>query len=230
VPPRSFEIPVDTSTTVSALLYPAAATPPLRTAVILAHGAGAPQSHPFMTHFAGGLAKRGADVMTFDFAYMERRRRAPDPAAKLEGCYRAVIEATRGEVESARATLVIGGKSMGGRIASQVVAADAEGLGVAGLVFLGYPLHPPGRPDRMRSGHLPSITAPMLFVQGTRDPLGTPDELRTVLDACRAARLHLVEGGDHSLKIKGKGAPPPEETYAAVQDVIADWLRSLRRG
>ena len=106
--------------------------------------------------------------MTFNFVYMERGRRAPDPAAKLEACYRAVIDTTCVQVPTVRTRPVVGGKSMGGRIVSQVVAADPDALGVAGLVFLGYPLHPPGRPERMRDAHRPSIRVPMLFAQGSR--------------------------------------------------------------
>ena len=113
---------------------------------------------------------------------------------------------------------------MGGRIASQVVAADPDARGVAGLVFLGYPLHPPGRPERIRDAHLPAIRVPMLFVQGSRDPFGTPDELQTVLTRCRDARLHLVDSGDHSLKRKGQGAPGTDEQYEAIQAEIAMWI------
>ena len=118
----------------------------LSTALVLGHGAGAPQLSPFITRFAHGLAHRGIDIVTFSFVYMERRRRAPDQPAKLEACCRAVIETTRERVATARSMLIVEGKSMGGRIASQVVAADPDGLGVAGLVFLGYPLHRPIQP------------------------------------------------------------------------------------
>ena len=222
--PTSFEVSVGAGDTVRALLYPASGSTSLQTAVILGHGAGGPQLSPFMTHFARGLAGRGADVVTFNFVYMERGRRMPDPAAKLEACYRAVIDTTRVQVPTARTRLVVGGKSMGGRIASQVVAADPDARGVAGLVFLGYPLYPPGRPERMRDAHLPAIRVPMLFVQGSRDPFGTPDELQTVLTRCRDARLHLVDGGGHSLKRKGQGAPGTNELYEAIQAEIAMWI------
>ena len=130
----------------------------MQTAVILGLGAGRPQLSPFMTHFAWGLAGRGVDVVTFNFVYMERGRRAPDPAAKLEACYRAVIDTTCVQVPTVRTRPVVGGKSMGGRIVSQVVAADPDALGVAGLVFLGYPLHPPGRQERMRDAQSPLDT------------------------------------------------------------------------
>ena len=133
-----------------------------------------------MTAFAHALAARGADLITFNFLYTERKRKLPDRAPALESCYRAVIDAVREHVDSARRALFIGGKSMGGRIATQVAAADA-GLPMAGLVLLGYPLHPPGRPDRLRDAHLPGVARPMLFVQGTRDAFGTPAELAPIL-------------------------------------------------
>ncbi len=119
---------------------------------------------------------------------------------------------------------------MGGRIASQVVAADTQ-AGVSpivdGLVFLGYPLHPPGRPEKLRAAHLPSITAPMLFVQGSRDTFGTPEELRPVLGGCRAAELFVVDGGDHSFNVRGKNAPTASELHATVQDAIVGWTDRL---
>src|SRR6202023_1634995 len=118
--------------------------------VVLGHGAGADQSSDFMTRFATGLAARGINVVTFNFLYMEQGRRVPDVNKALEVCFRAVIEAVRHK-KVGRGTLLIGGKSMGGRIASQVAAASAPG--VAGLVFLGYPLHPPGSADQLRAKH-----------------------------------------------------------------------------
>ena len=195
--------------------------------MILAHGAGAPQLSPFMRQFAEGLARRGVDIVTFNFVYMERGRRAPDPKARLEATYRAAIETTRAAVTTPGARLIIGGKSMGGRIASQVAASDASPVEVDGLIFLGHPLHPPGRPERRRDAHLPSVAAPMLFVQGSRDTFGTRDEIQPVVDACQAARLHVVEGGDHSLKVRGKNALLLETIYSSIQDAIAEWIAAL---
>ena len=228
-----FTIRLDGGDAVGALDYPAAAdsAAALDATLILAHGAGAPQTHPFMTAFARGLSSRGVGIVTFNFRYMERRRRAPDPAPRLEACYRAVIRAVRERRPGAGHRLLAGGKSMGGRIASQVVAADARAgvsPGVDGLVFLGYPLHPPGRPDRLRSAHLPFVSVPMLFVQGSRDAFGTPDELRPALADCAAAELFLVEGGDHSFRVRGKDAPPPAAVYATMQDAIIDWIGRQR--
>ena len=221
--PTCFEVAIGTDT-VTALWYAADAAVSLQTTVVLGHGAGVSQLSSFMTYFANGLANRGADLVTFDFVYMERGRRLPDHGTKLEACYRAVIDATRTRVPSARTRLVIGGKSMGGRIASQVAAHGDNGVDVAGLVFLGYPLHPPGRPDRLRAAHLSQLCVPILFIQGARDPFGTPEELRPVLAGCQHARLHVVEGGDHSLKLRKKDATHPESVWDGIQDAIVRWL------
>jgi len=134
-----------------------------------------------------------------------------------------VIEAVRKHKQLARNKLAIGGKSMGGRIASQVASAGAGDL--AGLVFLGYPLHAPGKPEKPRSKHLPLIKSPMLFVQGSRDTFGTAAELRPIVKKLARATLHIIESGDHSLKVP-KSAGNQEEVYAAVQDEIARWLKS----
>ena len=229
-----FTITLRAGEAISALEYPAtagtAAAPETAggTTLILAHGAGAPQSHPFMTAFARGLASRGIGVVTFNFLYKERGRRAPDPGPRLEACYRTVIASVRERRSEADRHLLVGGKSMGGRIASQVVAADARaGMppAVDGLVLLGYPLHPPGRPERLRAAHLPSIAVPVLFVQGSRDTFGTPEELDPVLAGCRAAELFVVDGGDHSFKVRGKDAPTEAQIHARVQAAITGWIR-----
>ena len=222
--PTPFSVTLDSGDTICALSYAAATSIALETTAILAHGAGAPQTHPFMTHFARGLASRGLDVVTFNFLYMEQRRRRPEPAARLEACFRAVIDTARRRMASVTPRLIIGGKSMGGRIASQVVAGGDD-LTVVGLVFLGYPLHPPGRPDHPRSAHLPSINVPMLFVQGSRDTFGAPAELRPVLTGCSNAELFVIEGGDHSFKLRGKEARSLDEVYARAQDVIIAWVK-----
>ena len=221
-----FSIPIGAGDAVTGLHYAPVSTS-LETAVILGHGAGASQTHPFMTYFARGLAARGLDSATFNFLYMDQGRRAPDSALKLEACYRAVIETVRARIPSASRRLVIGGKSMGGRIATQIMASDDAPV-VNGLVLLGYPLHPPGRPDRPRAAHLPSIHAPMLVTQGSRDRFGLPDELRPVLGGCRQARLYIVEGGDHSFKITGRGTPTAEEVYDSLLQEIVEWIRGLR--
>jgi len=209
---------------VSALVYATDASKRAAITLMLAHGAGAGQKSPFLVRFATGLAARGIDAVTFNFSYTEHGRRVPDPNRKLEACYRAAIEAVRKHQKLGRNQLAIGGKSMGGRIASQVAAAGGEG--VAALVFLGYPLHPPGRPDELRAKHLPNIRVPMLFVQGSRDAFGAPDELRPILAKLEArAELHVVENGDHSFKVPKRAGISQEAVYDAILDRIARWLR-----
>lgn len=186
--------------------------------LVLAHGAGAGQRHPVMVSTARGLAERGIDVVTFDFPYMAERRRAPDRAPVLEESFRAAIEAARGWSRAGR--LFIGGKSMGGRIATHLGAQGVEGL--HGIVVLGYPLHPPGKPEQLRVAHLPDITAPVLIVQGERDAFGTPAELAPHIDAMQAAvTLHVVTGGDHSLKVRAR---KDDEVYDEVLGVAASWM------
>ena len=193
-------------------------------ALILAHGAGAGQRSPFMTAFAEGLSGLGLDAVTFNFLYTEQKRRVPDKAAALESCYRAVIDAVATRLDAPARTLFIGGKSMGGRIATQVAAADTS-LPVAGLVLLGYPLHPPGRPEQRRDQHLASVKRPMLFVQGERDTFGTPSELASALTPLDPpATLEVVQRGDHSFKVPGAGAREQAVIYDRVQRTIAEWI------
>ena len=163
-------------------------------ALALAHGAGAGRKHPFMVKVAEGLSARGVDVMTFDFLYMHARRRMPDRNDSLEACWRAAIAKARAELAPRR--LWIGGKSMGGRIASHIAAVGEPR--VDGLVLLGYPLHPPGQPEKLRAAHLPQIRVPVLCLQGTRDAFGVPDELRPHFPA--AADIVAIAGG-HSFPV-----------------------------
>lgn len=191
--------------------------------LVLAHGAGAGQASPFMVRVARGLASRGITTATFDFPYMAARRKVPDRAPILEAAWRDAIDAAHGA--RGGAPLFIGGKSMGGRIASQVASQAAAPADIAGLVCLGYPLHPPGRPDQRRDAHLPSIAAPMLFVQGSRDTFGTADEIRALLPRLQRAALQEVPGGDHSLKVHG-GAARQQEVIEGVLDGIRAWVQS----
>ena len=198
--PSELAVRVPPSAGTTALFY-AATGNRVGAALILAHGAGAGQHSSFMVDFASALAALGIDVVTFNFLYTEQRRRLPDRGPVLEACYRAVVDTIRDEVESARRCLFLGGKSMGGRIATEIAAADRS-LPIGGLALLGYPLHPPGRPEQRRDAHLPAVGRPMLFVQGSRDGFGTPAELAPVLGALSPpATLHVVESGDHSFKV-----------------------------
>jgi predicted alpha/beta-hydrolase family hydrolase len=230
--PRAIEIQIDGGETTTAMVYQADRSTRsgsrLPAALILAHGAGAGQRHPFMTGFARALSERGLDVFTFNFLYMERRRHVPDRMPQLVACYDAVIAVAREHMPSAGQRLFIGGKSMGGRAATHVAAANSA-LPVNGLVLLGYPLHPPGRPDQLRDAHLPSVGRPMLFVQGSRDTFGTPGELKPILDRLSPApALHVIDGGDHSFKVGGRDAKKQSAVYEAVQRTIVEWIDGVR--
>jgi predicted alpha/beta-hydrolase family hydrolase len=221
--PDKMRIEVAPNKQVTALVYTAANRDRTDVTVILGHGAGANQSSDFMTRFATGLAARGINIVTFNFLYTELDRHVPDANKALEACFRAVIDAVWHK-KIGHGTLVIGGKSMGGRIASQIAAAGVPD--VDGLVFLGYPLHPPGKGDQLRAKHLSDITVPMYFVQGSRDALGTPDELRPILIELKApADLYVVEGGDHSFKVLKRAGVTQEDAYKVVLDRIELWLR-----
>lgn len=180
-------------------------------ALVLAHGAGHGMDTRLLVDIAEALASRGVAVLRFNFPYMEAGRRAPDPQPRLEACYRAVGSAVAEEFERP----YLGGKSMGGRIASHVVA---DGFPAAGLVFLGYPLHPPGKPERMRDAHLHQIKVPMLFLQGTRDPFATPDLLHRTVEGLTAAQLVEIEGGDHSFKVRGRSTAEVTTELLEVAD------------
>lgn len=217
---ETFGVALEAGGLVTAKTYAATKT---MSRMVLAHGAGANQSHTFLVRVAGGLAERGVETTTFNFPYTEAGRRAPDPAPKLEACFRDVIGAvqTRSVVQG---PIVLGGKSMGGRMASHLAARGEPSI--AGLVFLGYPLHPPGKPERLRSEHLSRIEAPMLFVQGTRDTFGTPAELHRVLEGLRAkVEIFVVDQGDHSFKVPKRAGRTEEEVMTAVLDEIAAFCR-----
>lgn len=190
-------------------------------ALLLAHGAGAGQASPFIVRVAMGLSQRGLATATFDFPYMASGRKVPDRPAVLEAAWKDAIAA--GRLQFPALPLFTGGKSMGGRIATQVAAQGTEGP-VSGVILLGYPLHPPGRPGQRRDAHLPAIREPLLFVQGSRDAFGSGDEIRSLLPTLRAAALHEIEGADHSFKVPG-GAGRQEPVLSAIMDRVAAWAR-----
>lgn len=203
--------------------YPAtdAAAPRL----LLAHGAGAGEDHPWMIRVAAGLAARGIHVVTFNFPYKDAGRPVPDPGPVLEAAF---ADAWAG----AGATFA-GGKSMGGRIASQAAANGLCSPAPAGLVYFGYPLHPPGKPAQRRDRHLAAAGCPMLFLHGTRDAFGAPDEM-TALTARLGpgATLALIDGGDHSL-VRPKRQDPDGRALEGAMDTAAAWMRArigLRAG
>jgi uncharacterized protein len=218
--PTKFDVVLESGGSVTAMTYAAKRR---EGALVLGHGAGAGQTHAFMVGMASGLAERGVETTTFNFPYTQAGRRVPDPVAKLEGCFRDVLAALC--AKSPRARFVLGGKSMGGRIASYLAAAPKKEAPIAGVVFLGYPLHPPGKPEQLRAAHLPSIEVPALFVQGTRDPFGSPDELAPVLRAMKSAVLFPIELGGHSFEVPKSAGRSKEEVLASVMDRVAEFVR-----
>lgn len=191
-----------------------------RATLLFAHGAGAGMETTFMSAFAAGLAARGVRVVRFEFPYMRRQRasggrRPPDRMPILEADFRAAIDA----LGVAAGSLAIGGKSMGGRAASLI--ADAAGVGR--LLCLGYPFHPPARPQQLRVAHLKELRTPALIVQGSRDPFGTRAEVDT-FELSKAIALHFIEDGDHSLEPTRKGGRTREECWQEAMSAIARFL------
>lgn len=167
--------------------------------LVVGHGAGAGMDHPFLAGFCRAMTEHGVATARFDFHYMNAGRRSPDPEPALRAAWNEAFAGVRAMVGGV--PVLAGGKSLGGRIASMCVA---DGMDAAGLVFLGYPLHPPGKTDRLRAEHLARITVPMLFLQGTRDPFAKPELLATVLGGLGdRATLVPIDGGDHSFNVRG---------------------------
>ena len=218
MPARPRRFAVDNGSVSGAVTLP---TGPRRNATaVVAHGAGTAMDHPFLVAFTDGLADRGVAAVRFNFPYTERGDRAPDRAPVLEDCYRAVLRAVRDD-PALSGRLIIGGKSMGGRMASHLAAA---GEAVEGLLFLGYPLHPAGRPLQLRAAHLPRITAPMLFLTGTRDALCPLEALRPVLAGLPSATLHVIDDGDHSFVVRKKSGRTPADVMDELLSATCAWL------
>jgi hypothetical protein len=193
------------------------------TLLALAHGAGGTRSTPQLLRLAESLASGGRRVLLFNFPYSEAGRRAPDRPAALEATVRAVARHVREQLAPAR--LVLGGRSMGGRMASQCVAA---GLACDALLLLAYPLHPPGQPGQLRDAHLPRIGTPMLFVQGTRDAFARSDLLEATLARLQTrARLCSIADGDHSFAVPARSGRKPAEVEAGIAGSIEEWLSAL---
>ena len=193
------------------------------TTVLLAHGSGVPMDSPFMTAFAELLAKRGCRVARFEFAYMAARRtgggrRPPPRADRLIGEYEAAISAL-----GAEGRLVIGGKSLGGRVASLAAQEFFDGSATAGLLCLGYPFHPPDKPQSLRTAHLETLTVPTMICQGERDPFGTRAEVAGYA-LPDAIRLHWASDGDHDLAPRKATGLTDEDNWRAAADAIAGWL------
>jgi hypothetical protein len=220
MPARPITIRVDESRSVSGVLH----VPTKRSgdALILAHGAGTDMTAPLLVAVAEGLDARGVTVLRFNSLQKELGKKAPDTLAKFELAYAAAIEALRAHKPK---RLFLGGKSMGGRVASMLAA---KGTACDGLVFLGYPLHPAGRPEKLRDAHLPQIKAPMLFVTGTRDALSDLALLRPVLARLKkkraSASVHLIDGGDHSFDLLKSAGRTRESVHAEIIAAIHGWI------
>jgi predicted alpha/beta-hydrolase family hydrolase len=188
-------------------------------ALVVGHGAGAGMDHPFIVGFCAALPGQGIAALRFNFPYMEAGRRTPDQAANAVAAFGAVFDAATGRAEGR--PVLAGGKSYGGRIASM---AAAEGMPAAALVFLGYPLHPPGKPDRVRDEHLYALKIPMLFLHGTKDPFAEPALLAAVVDKLGdRATLVDVEGAGHSFERSRKD--DAGEIGASLAPIVAGFVR-----
>ena len=199
---------------------------------VFAHGAGAGHRHPFMTSYARGLAERGIAVVTFDFPYMQQKRRTPDRAPALEEAFRRAVSDAIGRHKGAASKLFIGGKSMGGRIATHLGASLDKWPDVpkpSGIIAFGYPLAPPrSRRTGDRVTHLKALAVPTLIVQGTRDPFGGPDEVKEAVfesDATPPIDILPVEGGDHSFAVLKSSGRDQKSVHAEILDAVAAWIR-----
>jgi predicted alpha/beta-hydrolase family hydrolase len=213
-------IPVGDGDRVSALLNSPAK--PIA-CYVLAHGAGAGMTHPFLAAVADGLAERDIATLRYQFPYMEKKSRRPDAPKLAHAAVRAAV-AKAAELMP-KLPLIAGGKSFGGRMTSQ---AQAPLVNVRGLAFLGFPLHPPGKPSDERAGHLSDVTAPMLFLQGTRDDFAKLDMLQPVVDRLSArATLKLFDDADHSFHVLAKTGRKDSEVRGELLDAFAAWTRTV---
>src|SRR5579863_283954 len=218
------EIPVSDTARVSGLLR----TPPrARACYVLAHGAGAGMDHPFMAAVAAELAKRHIATLRYQFPYMERRSRRPDPPQLAQATVRAAAAAALKWLP--KLPLIAGGKSFGGRMTSQA-QAKAPLENVRGLAFLGFPLHPAGRPSHDRAEHLFEVKIPMLFLQGTRDTLASLDELRPVCKKLgKFATLKVLVDVDHSFHVPARTGRNDTQVLSEALDAFSDWLDGLTK-
>ena len=222
--PQSVTITVDDARHVSGLLQ---VPPDACACYVLAHGAGAGMAHPFMSAIANGLAERGIATLRYQFLYMEQRSKRPDPPKVAHAAVRAALsEAVRRLPDI---PVFAGGKSFGGRMTSQAQAAEPLS-GVRGLVFLGFPLHPPGKPSTERAKHLSEVSVPMLFLQGTRDELA---DLQFLEPVCRElgarATLKLFPEADHSFHVPARSGRKDSEVRVEVLDTMAAWMGKMAK-
>jgi uncharacterized protein len=193
--------------------------------LVFAHGAGAGMTHPFMAAVAAGLAERGIASLRYQFPYMEKGGKRPDPPKIAHAAVRAAVAEARRQLP--KLPLIAGGKSFGGRMTSQAQAATPLD-GVAGLAFFGFPLHPAGKPSRERAEHLSGVTIPMLFLQGTRDALAELSELEPVCEALGdRATCKLFADADHSFHVPARTGRKDTEILSEMLDAFAAWTAEL---
>jgi len=221
-PAKAVGITVSDTTRVSGLLQQ---PPSARACYVLAHGAGAGMNHPFMENVAHGLASRGIATLRYQFPYMERGIKRPDPPPLAQATVRAAVAAAQRLLPDT--PLIAGGKSFGGRMTSQA-QAKAPLEGVHGLAFLGFPLHPAGRPSQDRAEHLFEVKVPMLFLQGTRDNLASLDQLKPVCKQLgKRATLTLFADADHSFHVPARTGRKDAQVLDDLLDALAAWLDSI---
>jgi uncharacterized protein len=222
ISPQKLDIEITGSGSVSALMIRPAET---RACYVFAHGAGAGMTHPFMETFAAGLGDRGIASLRYQFPYMEKGSRRPDPPAVAHATVRAAV------AEAGRSCpglpLIAGGKSFGGRMTSQAQAI-APLAGVRGLAFLGFPLHPAGKPSSDRAKHLAEVRVPMLFMQGTRDTLAEVTQIEPVVTSLGpSASLHLVRDADHSFHVLARSGRNDREVMKEILDTFSTWTGAI---
>jgi predicted alpha/beta-hydrolase family hydrolase len=219
---RSVSIDVDVGRRVSGLLQ---APADARCCYVLAHGAGAGMTHPFMANVADALAERTIATLRYQFPYMEQGGRRPDSPALAQATVRAAVT----KAAELGLPLIAGGKSFGGRMTSQAQAAEPL-AGVRGLAFLGFPLHPAGKPSDARAAHLREVRVPMLFLQGTRDALAETTLLKPMVAGLgKRATLHLFDGADHSFHMPARSGRKDADVLGEMMDALAAWAERVTK-
>lgn len=218
MPEQTLRIAIAEGTAVTAIRA-AAANP--RWTFVYAPGSGSNVHDPFGVYAARELAAKGVATVRFQFPYMEAGRRGPDRSPVLESTWRAVIDAAR----DANTRLVVGGRSMGGRIASMVVAA---GVPVDAVALFAYPLHPPGKPDQLRTEHFAAVKGPALFVSGTNDAFGSAEELRAAVKKLKRAKLHLLDRADHGFSVSKASGRTRDDVWAEAIAAFTAWLATIK--
>ena len=215
-----FDVPEAKCSVSALLLLPADA----RVVYVLGHGAGAGMHHPFLERIAVMFAERDVGTFRYQFPYMELGKKRPDDHRVLHGTVCAALRAATAAAPGI--PIVAGGKSMGGRMTSLAQSKEPQ-PGVTGLVFLGFPLHPPAKPGSERGEHLRDVTVPMLFLQGTRDSLADLPLLTPLVDELPLATMHVVDGGDHSFKVLKRSGRNEDEVFGELVRTIEDWTLTL---